>query len=159
TQTSKQGPWTDVYALAGVFYFAVTGKSPPDAITRMKEDAVAQTIGVARMRYSGPFVDAIAWGLAMDDAARPRTVVALRDALFGGKAVPAVASAPARASSSTVRVAPVAAPAAAAPNAEARAAALAVLAMQRHADTEARRRVPWVWAGFGIVVVIVLFFG
>jgi serine/threonine protein kinase len=83
TTSAEQGPWSDIYSLAGVFYFAVTGQSPPDAITRMKSDALAQGLGAARLRYSTPLVDAIGWGLALEEANRPRTIGQWRDALFG----------------------------------------------------------------------------
>lgn len=38
TRRGKQGPFTDVYSLAATFYFAVTGKRPPDSIDRLDED-------------------------------------------------------------------------------------------------------------------------
>jgi hypothetical protein len=49
----------------------------------MKADTLAQGLGTARMRYSVPLVDAIAWGLALEEVNRPRTVGQWRDALFG----------------------------------------------------------------------------
>ena len=34
----KQGYWTDVYALGATFYFAITGKKPPDSLDRLAGD-------------------------------------------------------------------------------------------------------------------------
>jgi serine/threonine protein kinase len=83
TTSAEQGPWSDIYSLSGVLYFAVTGQSPPDAITRMKSDGLTQGLGGARMRYSGPFIDAIGWGLALEEGGRPRNVSQWREVLFG----------------------------------------------------------------------------
>lgn len=92
TTTSEQGPWTDVYSLCGVLYFAVTGNNPPDAITRMKSDALAQGLAAVRSRYSEPFIRAIEWGLALEEAQRPRTIAELHEALFGRMPAPASTS-------------------------------------------------------------------
>ncbi|HTS54635.1 MAG TPA: protein kinase [Burkholderiales bacterium] len=83
TTSAEQGPWSDIYSLSGVLYFAVTGQSPPDAITRMKSDALSQGLGGARLRYSGPLVDAIGWGLALEEGSRPRNIAQWREVLFG----------------------------------------------------------------------------
>ena len=40
TRRGRQGPWTDVYAMAATYYFAVTGKVPPDAIDRISQDTL-----------------------------------------------------------------------------------------------------------------------
>ena len=34
----KQGPWTDVYALAGTIYKCITGVTPPESMERLRED-------------------------------------------------------------------------------------------------------------------------
>ena len=36
----RQGPYTDVYAMAATYYYALTGKVPPDAVDRMEEDKI-----------------------------------------------------------------------------------------------------------------------
>ena len=38
SRRGKQGPFTDVYAMAATYYYAITGKLPPDAIDRIKDD-------------------------------------------------------------------------------------------------------------------------
>ncbi len=38
SRRSRQGPFTDVYAMAATYYYAITGKLPPDAIDRMTDD-------------------------------------------------------------------------------------------------------------------------
>ena len=44
----RQGPFTDVYAMAATYYYAITGKTPPDAIDRMEDDTLIppSTLGV-----------------------------------------------------------------------------------------------------------------
>ena len=38
TRRGKQGPFTDIYSLGATFYFAITGKRPPDSVDRLDED-------------------------------------------------------------------------------------------------------------------------
>ncbi len=85
----KQGPWTDLYAFAGVLYRAATGQPPPDAVTRLKGDAVAVGLARVRTRYSEPFLRAIQWALQMDEKQRPQTVEQWKAALLLAPASPA----------------------------------------------------------------------
>ena len=38
SRRGRQGPFTDVYAMAATYYYAITGKVPVDAVDRMAED-------------------------------------------------------------------------------------------------------------------------
>lgn len=88
TTKSEQGPWSDMYALGGVLYFAVTGESPPDALSRMKSDNVADVLVRARGRYSDELLDAISWPLMLDEKKRPQTVAEWRKRILGDVAEP-----------------------------------------------------------------------
>ncbi len=49
----KQGPWTDVYALAGTIYICLTGVKPPEAMERIRQDSLQRPgmLGVALAPY------------------------------------------------------------------------------------------------------------
>ena len=70
----KQGPWTDLYAMGAVLFRAVTGKNPPDAVTRIKGDMLGDRLNEVRGRYSESFLQAIEWALALDEKSRPQSV-------------------------------------------------------------------------------------
>jgi serine/threonine protein kinase len=78
-----QGPWSDIYAMAGVLYRALVNDNPPDAVSRMKGDTVPGKLAVARGRVSEPFLRAIEWALALDEKQRPQSVQEWRRALEG----------------------------------------------------------------------------
>jgi serine/threonine protein kinase len=91
----RQGPWTDLYALGGVFYRCVTGTQPPDAVTRMRGDTLADGLAKAASAYSAPFLRAIGWALTLDEKQRPQSVDAWRAGLLATASGPAVPKAPA----------------------------------------------------------------
>jgi serine/threonine protein kinase len=78
----KQGPWTDLYAMGGVLYRAVTGKNPPDAVTRVRGDSLGAGLAAARGKYSEGFLRAIEWALSLDEKKRPQEVAQWKAALL-----------------------------------------------------------------------------
>jgi serine/threonine protein kinase len=70
----KQGPWTDLYAMGGVLFRAVSDRNPPDAVKRLRDDSVAGELAKLAGRYSEPFLRAIEWALAMDEKKRPQSI-------------------------------------------------------------------------------------
>ncbi|CAN5914050.1 hypothetical protein BH11PSE13_BH11PSE13_29430 [soil metagenome] len=72
----RQGPWTDLYALAGVVYAAITGTRPMAAIERLMDDRLVPLAELAQGRYSVPFLAAIDRALALRPQDRTQTAEA-----------------------------------------------------------------------------------
>ncbi len=70
----RQGPWTDVYALAALLYHATVGKVPPSAVARAARDTLVPARVAGAGRYSEAFLFAIDAGLAVAPQARPQSM-------------------------------------------------------------------------------------
>ncbi|MGH8699716.1 MAG: serine/threonine protein kinase, partial [Burkholderiales bacterium] len=89
SRDGHQGPWSDIYAMAGVLFRALVNENPPDAVSRMKGDALPGKLALARGRVSQPFLRAVEWALALDEKQRPQSVLDWKHALQGQAAAAA----------------------------------------------------------------------
>jgi len=79
-----QGPWSDLYALGGTLYRAVTGNAPEEATLRVDEDHMPPASQVARKSgYRPGFLSAIDACLRVRHSERPRSVAQLRPLMLG----------------------------------------------------------------------------
>ena len=78
-----QGPWTDIYALGGVCYRALTGQVPEDATDRVRRDPLIPVVERCAGQASAGFLSAIDWALAVDEDDRPQSIATWRPALEG----------------------------------------------------------------------------
>jgi serine/threonine protein kinase len=74
----QQGAWTDVYALASVVYWSVTGRTPPPAIGRMIRDSYVPLVECAPPHYSDRFAPAIDRALILMPAERTDSIASFR---------------------------------------------------------------------------------
>ncbi|HEX8614941.1 MAG TPA: serine/threonine-protein kinase [Telluria sp.] len=88
----RQGPWTDIYALAAVVHFAITGRPPAPSVARMMSDPHEPLARTAAGRYSDAFLQVIDRALAVKPEQRPQSIAQLRSLLERSAAQPAVAA-------------------------------------------------------------------
>lgn len=74
----RQGAWTDLYALACVVYFAVTGQAPRPSVTRLIRDDLEPLAKLATGRYSTEFLRGIDRAMAVRPEDRPQSVAEFR---------------------------------------------------------------------------------
>ena len=79
----RQGAWTDIYALGGVCYRALTGQGPDDATDRMRHDPLVPVAQRCAGRVSQELLAAVDWALSVDEGDRPQSVGAWREAMEG----------------------------------------------------------------------------
>ena len=80
----NQGPWSDLYALAGVLYWMVTGNKPHDAAARIRADTMPSALQAGdRGLFRTEFLSAIDWALKPNEGERPQSVAEWRGALAG----------------------------------------------------------------------------
>jgi serine/threonine protein kinase len=89
-----QGAWTDLYALACVVYYAITGKAPMTSVERLMDDRLEPLTQIAAGRYSEGFLRAIDAALQVRPADRPQDVAAFRALLGADPAAPPATARP-----------------------------------------------------------------
>ncbi len=76
-----QGPWTDIYALGGVCYRALSGEVPYDATDRVRDDPLIPVSERCADQASAGFLSTIDWTLAVDEGDRPQSITEWRTEL------------------------------------------------------------------------------
>lgn len=77
----QQGPWTDIYALAAVVHYAMTGKPPQASVARKVDDTQVPLAQSMAGRYSDGFLRVIDRALAVEPGERPQSIAELRTLL------------------------------------------------------------------------------
>ena len=84
TRRSKQGPYTDVYALAATMYYVLSGKLPQDSIDRLEEDHLAD-LNALGVNIPANAEKAIEKALSLRHADRFQSMAEFKDALISEK--------------------------------------------------------------------------
>lgn len=76
-----QGAWTDIYALAAVMHYAITGQAPVPSVSRLVKDTATPLVQSGAGRYSERFLRALDQALSVRPEKRPQTIEAFREQL------------------------------------------------------------------------------
>jgi serine/threonine protein kinase len=87
-QSMRQGPWTDVFALASTCYFMLTGRPPLPATARILSDDLTPLAQLAPPGFSAHVLATLDWAMSVRPQDRPQSVAILWDALHGHVQVP-----------------------------------------------------------------------
>ncbi|MFZ4626595.1 MAG: serine/threonine protein kinase, partial [Rhodoferax sp.] len=94
----KQGPWTDVYALAATIHWTITGKTPPISAGRILQDTHIPLAISEQSKYSQPFLLGLDAALKVKPVDRTQNIAQFRANIdfveSGPKPAPADVSGP-----------------------------------------------------------------
>jgi len=90
--SDKQGPFTDIYALAATLYYCVAGSPPPSALDRLLQDRLAPASRIGNQRYSPALLTGIDAGLGLKAPDRPQSIIAWRMIFATGMVPPKTAA-------------------------------------------------------------------
>jgi serine/threonine protein kinase len=88
SKAMRQGPWTDVFALASTCYFMLTGRPPLPATARILSDELVPLSQLELPGFSEHVLAALDWAMAVRPQDRPQSVAVLWEALNGHLPVP-----------------------------------------------------------------------
>ena len=143
---AKQGAWTDLYAVASVVYFAITGKPPMSSVERLIDDKLPSVAKLASGRYSDALLSAIDRTLAVRPEARPQNVAQFRAMLDTGP-ISQIAPEPSHKLGASALSQPSVAQAATVSNQQ-------VQRLHPQGDNESGRRVSFPWLPLTVIVVL-----
>jgi serine/threonine protein kinase len=87
-KSMRQGPWTDIFALASTCYFMLTGRPPVPATARILTDELTPLAELAPAGFSTQVLATLDWAMSVHPEDRPQSVAAFWDALRGHLKVP-----------------------------------------------------------------------
>ncbi len=91
---TRQGPWTDIYALGALLHFLVIGQTPPAAVARAVQDGYQLLARRGLNGYSAALLEGMDRCLALRAEERPPSIAALRALLDSSETATATPAPP-----------------------------------------------------------------